>query len=194
MIPSVKVTTHAGIAGSDVCSEEFSRRRIYLTGEINQAMSADICAQINHLAAQSRDDIILVIQSPGGSVTAGNAILDTMHTCGCDVATVVMGEAASMGAVIASSGTKGKRYIGESAEMMLHQALGGASGQAADILKAADHIRQINNKLHMLIARNTGKTIEQIVADCDRDFYLDSEDSISYGLADKLFTGFDDIE
>lgn len=191
MIPATKVTTQSGIMTSDVYSEEFSHRRIYLTGTIDEGMSADVCAQINHLASLSREDIVLVIQSPGGSVTAGNAILDTMRACACDISTVVLGEAASMGAVLASSGTKGKRYIGPNSEMMIHQALGGASGQTADILRTADHIKKVNRRLYTVIADNTGKSYAQICEDCDRDYFLDSGEAIAYGLVDHIFTGFE---
>ncbi len=192
MIPATKVITQSGVMGSDPYSEEFSRRRIYITGQINDTLASDICAQINHLAALSHEDIVLVIQGPGGSVTAGNAILDTMETCKCDISTVVLGEAASMSAVLASSGTKGKRFIGARAEMMIHQALGGASGQTADILRTAEHIKKVNKKLHQQISTNTSKSYEQICADCDRDYYLEAEEAIAYGLADHIFTGFAD--
>lgn len=192
MIPTAKVITQSGIMTSDVYSEEFSRRRIYITGMIDDGLSSDVCAQINHLASLSNEDIVLVIQSPGGSVTAGNAILDTMIACKCDISTVVLGEAASMGAVLASSGTKGKRYIGANSEMMIHQALGGASGQTADILRTADHIKKVNKKLYTLLANSTGKSYAQICDDCDRDYFLDSQEAIEYGLVDHIFTGFVD--
>ena len=120
------------------------------------------------------------------------AILDTMDACGCDISTVVMGVAASMGAVLASSGTKGKRFIGSNAEMMIHQALGGASGQTADILRTAEHIQRINKRLYNILAKNTGKSYKKICADCDRDYYLDSQAAINYGLADEIFEGFEE--
>lgn len=191
MIPTTKVTTPSGIMTSDVYSEEYTRRHIYINGEINDTVSSDVCAQIYHLAAQSREDIFLIIQSPGGSVSAGNAIIDAMSTCKCDICTVVLGEAASMGAVLASSGTKGKRYIGANSDMMIHQALAGVSGQTADILRTAEHIKDVNRKICLLLAKNTGKSYEQICEDCDRDYYLGSRQAIEYGLADHIFTGFD---
>ncbi len=190
MVPTTKVVTSSGIMTSDIYSDEFTRRRIYLTGKIDDASASDIRAQINHLAAQSKDDIYLIIDSSGGSVSAGMAILDTMHTSKCDIQTIVMGEAASMGAFLASSGTKGKRYIGENAEMIIHQPLGGASGQASDIERTAAHIMRVKKKLHTILAKNTGQTYEQICIDCDRDHYLTAEESIEYGLADHIFTGF----
>lgn len=192
MVPTTRITTTAGYMTSDCTSEEFTRRRVYLTGEITDAVAAEICCQINQLAAESNNDITLWIMSPGGAVSAGSAILDTMATCGCDIRTVVMGSASSMAAVIASSGAKGKRAIGTNAEMMIHQALGGVSGQTADILRTANHIQTTNNRLYAILAENTGVSIEKIAADCDRDFYLNSAEAISYGLADYIFTGFDD--
>ncbi len=190
MVPTTKIVTSTGIMTSDIYSDEFSRRRIYLTGEINDASASDICAQINHLASQGKDDIYLIIKSVGGIVSDGLAILDTMNTCKCDICTVVMGEAASMGAFLAASGTKGKRYIGENAEMMIHQPLGGASGQASDIERTAAHIVRVKKRLHSILARNTGQTYEQICIDCDRDHFLTAEESIEYGLVDHIFTGF----
>ncbi len=190
MIPITRTTGRAGVSSADVYSEEFERRRIYLTGGLDDSSAADICAQINHLAAKSREDIFLIIQSPGGSVSAGMAILDTMQSCGCDICTVVLGEAASMGAFLASMGTGGKRYIGSHAEMMIHQPLGGASGQASDIERTAAHILRVKQKLHLMLAESTGKSYEQICTDCDRDHYLNAAEAIEYGLVDEIFSGF----
>lgn len=193
MIPAVRITTQSGIMTSDVLSEEFSRRRIYITGIISDEMAADVCAQINYLASLNNDDDIwLIIQSTGGSVPAGCAILDTMTSCDCDINTLVVGEAASMAAIIASAGTKGKRYIGENAEMMIHQAMGGASGQTVDIIRSADHIKKVNQRLYRLLCQNTGKSYAQIQSDCDRDSYFNSKEAIGYGLIDKIFDGFDE--
>lgn len=191
-VPMIKTTTTAGYMTSDSLSEEFSRRRIYITGEINDLMASEICCQINHLAALSNDDITLWIMSPGGSVSAGLAILDTMNTCGCDFRTIVMGMAASMAAVIASSGTKGKRYIGWNSEMMIHQALGGFSGQTVDVLRTAQHIEKINNRLYGILAANAGVSVEKIAVDCDRDYHLNADEAIEYGLIDNIFNGFDE--
>jgi len=192
MIPTTKIITSSGVMSSDIYSDEFKNRRIYLTDKIDDALASDICAQINCLASQSKEDIYLIINSPGGSVSSGMAILDTMNTCKCDIATVVLGEAASMGAFLASCGTKGKRYAGTNSELMLHQPLGGASGQASDIERIAVHISNVKKKLHSILARNTGQSYDKICADCDRDFYLTVEEAISYGLIDKIFTGFVD--
>ena len=191
-IPTTRIATAAGYMTSDCLSEEFSCRRIYITEEITNSMAAEICCQINHLAALSNEDITLWIMSPGGSVSAGSAILDTMNTCGCDFKTIVMGTAASMAAVIASSGTKGKRYIGANSGMMIHQALGGFSGQTADILRTAQYIEKTNKTLYEILARNCGVSVQQIAVDCDRDYHLNAEEAIAYGLADHIFSGFED--
>nr|WP_295305908.1 ATP-dependent Clp protease proteolytic subunit [uncultured Blautia sp.] len=191
-IPTTRIATAAGYMTSDCLSEEFSCRRIYITEEITNSMAAEICCQINHLAALGNEDITLWIMSPGGSVSAGSAILDTMNTCGCDFKTIVMGTAASMAAVIASSGTKGKRYIGANSGMMIHQALGGFSGQTADILRTAQHIEKTNKRLYEILARNCGVSVQQIAVDCDRDYHLNAEEAIAYGLADHIFSGFED--
>ena len=191
-IPTTRIATAAGYMTSDCLSEEFSCRRIYITEEITNSMAAEICCQINHLAALGNEDITLWIMSPGGSVSAGSAILDTMNTCGCDFKSIVMGTAASMAAVIASSGTKGKRYIGANSGMMIHQALGGFSGQTADILRTAQHIEKTNKRLYEILARNCGVSVQQIAVDCDRDYHLNAEEAIAYGLADHIFSGFED--
>lgn len=191
-VPTTRTATTTGYMTSDCLSEEFSRRRIYITEEITDPMAASICCQINHLASLSNDDITLWVMSPGGSVSAGSAILDTMNACGCDFRTIVMGTAASMAAVIASSGTNGKRYIGANSGMMIHQALGGFSGQTADILRTAQHIEKVNNRLYGILAANTGMSMEKIAADCDRDYHLNANEAIAYGLADHIFSGFED--
>lgn len=192
MVLNTKEVTPLGVFTSDIFSEEYAKkRRIYITDEITGGLANEVCAAINHLESVSSDDIWLIITcSPGGSVAAGNAIIDTMNTSKCDICTVVLGQAASMAAVIASSGTKGKRYIGESAQMMIHQALGGASGQATDILRIADNIRKVNERLFKTLAENTGKPVKQISEDCDRDYFMYSDEAIAYGLADKVFSGW----
>ncbi len=192
MIPITHKTSRIGIETNDVYSDEFSNRRIYLTGKIDEYSAADVCAQINHLSAQSHDDIYIIIQSPGGSVSAGMAILDAMNASKCDVCTVVSGFAASMGAFLAAAGTKGKRFIGENAEMMIHQPLGGAEGQASDIERSARHILKIKEKMNTMLAEFTSQPYEKVCADCERDHYLDAAEAIEYGLADRLFAGFEE--
>ena len=185
--PTTRITTSTGYMASDCVSEEFSRRVIYITEEITDSLAAEICCQMNHLAAVSDEDITLWIMSPGGSVTAGFAILDTMNSVGCDIKTIVMGQAASLAAVIASSGTKGKRYIGQNAGMMIHQALADFSGQTTDILRRAQHIEEINNNLYTILAHNCGASIETIARDCDRDYHMDAKKAIDYGLVDHIY-------
>lgn len=189
MLPTKKNITATGISADDVYSDEFARRRIYLTQAITPDVSADIIAQINCLVAQSSEDIHLIIQSPGGQVSAALAILDVMNTCGADVFTYVIGEAASAAALLASAGKR--RFISENSEMLIHQPLGGSSGQASDIERAAKHILKIKKKIHTILAENTGQSYEKICEDCDRDYYLDAYESIAYGLVDELFSGFD---
>ena len=191
-LPLTKTTTAAGYMTSDCLSEEFSRRRIYIVGEITDMMAAEVCCQINQLSATSNDDITLWIHSPGGSVAAGLAIIDTMNTCGCTCRTIAMGCVASMAAVIASSGAKGQRAIGKNAELMIHQALGGVSGQTTDLLRSVNHIQKVNDKLYAILAKNSGVSMEKIAADCDRDYYLDSHEAITYGLVDHIFDGFEE--
>ena len=183
MITIEKITEN-GIVKSDVYSNEFSKRRIYLTGQIDDITASYICAQINQLASESDDDIYLIIHSCGGSVPAGISIYDTMNS-------VVMGEAASMGDFLAAGGAKGKRMISSNSEMMIHQPLGGANGQASDIERTASHIVKTKKKLHRILSKNTGKPYEQISLDCDRDYWLDADEAIEYGLVDKFFEGFD---
>lgn len=193
MLPNIKITTPSGYMISDCLSEEFKKRRIYIIGEITDITSFEICCQINQLASISNEDIILWIQSNGGSVSAGLAIIDAIKNCGCDICTVVMGNASSMAAVIASSGTKGKRLISQNSEIMIHQALGGISGQTTDILRTANHINKVNNRLYTILSENTGKSITQISDDCDRDYFLNAEESIKYGLSDHIFSGFNNL-
>jgi ATP-dependent Clp protease protease subunit len=193
MLLNTQEVTPLGVFKNDVFSEQFIKhRRIYITGTISSELAAEVCAAINYLSSDSNDEIQLVfIDSPGGSVSAGMAIIDTMNACKCDIRTVALGQTASMAAVISSCGTKGKRMIGENARMMIHQALGGASGQTTDILREAENIRTVNDRVFSVLSRNTGKPVSQISVDCDRDYYLDCHQAIEYGLADCPFEGWD---
>ena len=151
-------------------------------------MANTIVAQLIYLEAKDMNkDIMVYINSPGGSVTAGMAIYDTMNYIKCDVTTICIGMAASMGAVLLSSGTKGKRYSLPNSEIMIHQPLGGAQGQASDIKIQAEHIIKTKAKLNKILAENTGKDIAIIEKDTDRDNYLSSEEALEYGLIDKIF-------
>ncbi len=171
---------------SDIFSSNLEKRIIHITGEITDMMSATIVAQLLYLDAIGHEDIYLYINSPGGSVTAGMAIYDTMQYIKSDVVTVCIGMAASMGAVLLSGGKKGKRMILKHAEVMIHQPLGGISGQATDIVIAAEHIKKTKNMLNKILSENTGKDIKVIGKDTDRDNYMDATQAVNYGLVDKI--------
>ena len=163
-------------------------RIIFLSGEINDAMANTIVAQLIYLEAKDMNkDISLYINSPGGSVSAGLAIYDTMQYIRCDVCTICIGLAASMGAFILSSGAKGKRFALPNSEIMIHQPLGGAQGQASDIKIQAEHILKTKEKMTRILAENTGRSFEEIERDTDRDNYLSAEEARVYGLIDKVY-------
>lgn len=187
MIPSVISVSKSGREGLDLLSYDFTKnRKIYLFSEITDTVAMEVIAQIEYLDRIGREDITIYINSPGGSVSAGFSIVDAMNRCSCDVATVCTGEAASMGAFILSCGTSKKRYATPLSEIMIHQPLGGAQGQASDIQLAADHISKIKDKLHRILAKNTHQSVETISHDCDRDYWMDAAEAISYGIVDKL--------
>lgn len=175
--------------GYDIFSRLLKDRIILLTGEVNDELAASVVAQLLYLEAENPDkDISLYINSPGGSVTAGLAILDTMEHIRCDVSTIGVGLAASMGAVLLAAGTRGKRYMLPNAEAMIHQPLGGAGGQASDVLIRARHLERTRTRLTDLLANYTGKSLEQLAADMDRDFFMTAEESVAYGLVDEVVT------
>ena len=188
LIPMVVEQTDSGERSYDIYSKLLEERIIFITGEINDAVANTVVAELLYLEAKdSAKDIDIYINSPGGSVTSGLAIYDTMNFIKCDVSTICIGMAASMAAFLLSSGTKGKRYALPSSEIMIHQPLGGAQGQASDIKIQAEHILALKKKLNSVLAANTGKPIEQIEKDTDRDNYLTAEDALGYGLIDKIF-------
>ena len=188
LIPMVVEQTDRGERSYDIYSKLLEERIIFITGEINDAVANTVVAELLYLEAKdSTKDIDIYINSPGGSVTAGLAIYDTMNFIKCDVSTMCIGMAASMAAFLLSSGKKGKRYALPSSEIMIHQPLGGAQGQASDIKIQAEHILALKKKLNSVLAANTGKPIEQIEKDTDRDNYLTAEDALGYGLIDKIF-------
>ena len=188
LIPMVVEQTDRGERSYDIYSKLLEERIIFITGEINDAVANTVVAELLYLEAKdSTKDIDIYINSPGGSVTAGLAIYDTMNFIKCDVSTICIGMAASMAAFLLSSGKKGKRYALPSSEIMIHQPLGGAQGQASDIKIQAEHILALKKELNSVLAANTGKPIEQIEKDTDRDNYLTAEDALGYGLIDKLF-------
>ena len=188
VVPYVIENTGKGERSYDIYSRLLEDRIIFLTGEINDAVADAVVAQLIFLEGKDPNkDICLYINSPGGSVTAGMAIYDTMNYIKCDVSTICIGLAASMGAFLLSSGAKGKRYALPNSEIMIHQPLGGAQGQASDIKIQADHIIKTKHRLNSILAINSGKPYEVVEKDTDRDNYLSAEEAKEYGLIDQIF-------
>ncbi len=188
LIPYIVEQTSRGERSYDIYSRLLEDRIIFLSGEIDDAVANTVVAQLIYLEAKDPSkDISLYINSPGGSVSAGLAIYDTMNYIKCDVSTICIGMAASMGAFLLSSGAKGKRYALPNSEIMIHQPLGGAQGQASDIKIAAEHILRTREKLNQILAQNSGKSISQIETDTDRDNFLSAQQALEYGLIDKVF-------
>ena len=170
----------------DIFSRLLKERIIFLSGEINDSMANTVVAQLLYLDSLGNDDISIYINSPGGVISAGMAIYDTMNFIKSDVSTICVGIAASMGAFLLSSGTKGKRFILPNADVMIHQPLGGAEGQATDIKIASERILNLKNRLNKILAKNTGKNLKKIERDTERDNYLDANEAVGYGLVDKI--------
>ena len=188
LIPYVVENTGNGERSYYIYSRLLEDIIIFLTGEINDAVADTVIAQLIYL--ESKDPgkpVNMYINSPGGSVSAGLAIYDTMNYIRSDVCTICIGMAASMGAFLLSSGAKGKRFALPNSEIMIHQPLGGAQGQASDVKIHAEHILKTRDKLNAILARNTGKTIEEIARDTDRDNFLSADEALSYGLIDKIY-------
>ncbi|MCI6859670.1 MAG: ATP-dependent Clp endopeptidase proteolytic subunit ClpP [Clostridia bacterium] len=172
----------------DIYSRLLEDRIIFLTGEINDQVANTVVAQLIYLEGKNPDkDIYMYINSPGGNVSAGFAIYDTMNYIKCDVSTICIGLAASMGAFLLSSGARGKRVALPNSKIMIHQPLGGAQGQASDIEIQAREMQKTKQKLNEILARNTGKSIEEIARDTDRDNYMSAEEAQNYGLVDKIY-------
>ncbi len=187
LVPYVVEQTSRGERSYDIYSRLLNDRIIVLSDEVNDATASLVVAQLLFLESQdSEKDISFYINSPGGSVTAGMAIYDTMQYIKCDVSTICMGLAASMGAFLLSSGTKGKRYCLPNSEVMIHQPSGGAKGQATDIKIVADHILRTKEKLNKILAENTGKDVSVIAEDTERDNFMTAEEALEYGLVDKI--------
>ena len=186
LIPTIIEKSSNGEKVYDIYSRLLKDRIIILTGEIDDNTANIVVAQLLYLDSINNNDISLYINSPGGSITAGMAIYDTMNFIKSDVSTICLGMAASMGAFLLSSGTKGKRYCLPNSEVMIHQPLGGASGQATEIKIAAEHILKIKEKLNKILASNTNKDIKTIEFDTERDNYLSSEEALKYGLIDQI--------
>ena len=188
VIPMVIEQSNRGERSYDIYSRLLEDRIIFLTGEINDAVADVVVAQLIYLEGKDpTKDINLYINSPGGSVTAGMAIYDTMNYIKCDVSTICIGLAASMGAFLLSSGAKGKRFSLPNSEIMIHQPLGGAQGQASDIAIQAENILRCKKKLNKILAANTGQKIGTIEKDTDRDNYMTAEEAKKYGLIDDIF-------
>lgn len=188
-IPYVIDQTSNGERSYDIYSRMLEDRIIFLTGEINDAVANTVVAQLIYLEGKNPDkDISLYINSPGGSVTAGMAIFDTMNYIKCDVSTICVGQAASMGAFLLGAGTKGKRYCLPNSEVMIHQPLGGAQGQATDILISAKHIERTKQKMIDLMAEMTGQPKEKIANDVERDYFMNSDEAKKYGIVDKVLS------
>ena len=186
IIPNIIEKNYNGEKIYDIYSKLLDNRIIFLNGEINDNVSTLIISQLLYLDSLSNEDIFLYINSPGGSVTAGLSIYDTMNYIKSDVSTVATGLCASMAAIILAAGTKGKRLSLKNSEIMIHQVLGGTQGQATDIKIQAERILEIKKKLNKILASICNKTINKITKDTERDFYLAPNDAIDYGLIDKI--------
>ena len=186
LIPIVLDKEDDGERSYDLYSILLKNRIIFISGEIDDTLSNLVVAQLLYLDSLSHEDISLYINSPGGSVTSGLAIYDTMNFIKSDVSTICYGICASMAAVLLSSGKKGKRYILPNADVMIHQVLGRSEGQASDVKIATDRILNLKNRLNTILSKNTNKHIKTIEKDTDRDNYLNAEEALKYGLVDKI--------
>lgn len=187
LVPTVLERTAQGERAYDIFSRLLKERIVYLTGEINEATATLVTAQLLFLESEDpKKDIHMYINSPGGSVSAGLAIYDTMNFIQCDVSTICMGTAASMGAFLLTAGTKGKRLILPNAEVMIHQPSGGAQGQETEIRIIAERLLKTRDRLNRIMAARTGQSIEKIEADTERDNFMTAAEAIDYGLVDQL--------
>ena len=190
LVPTVLEKTQYGERAYDIYSRLLKERIIFIGGPIDDTVANLIIAQLIFLENEdSKKDITMYVNSPGGSVTAGMAIIDTMHFVRPDVSTVCVGMAASMGAMILSQGAKGKRFTLPNAEVMIHQPMGGTEGQATDIAISAKHILQTRDNLYKMLAKSTGKTLAQIEKDADRDYFMTAEEAKNYGIVDEIIKG-----
>lgn len=186
IIPTIIEKTKHGEKAYDIYSRLLKDRIIFLSGEIDDDLSNMVISELLYLDSISNDEISLYINSPGGNITSGMAIYDTINYIKSDVSTICIGMAASMASILLSSGTKGKRYILPNSEVMIHQPLGGVSGQATEIKIVADRILYLRDKLNNILANNTNKNIEQIKKDTERDYYLNAKEALEYGIVDKI--------
>lgn len=189
LVPMVIEKTQGGERAYDIYSRLLKERIIFITGQVEDHMANLVVAQLLFLESEDpKKDIFLYINSPGGSVTAGLSIIDTMHHIKPDVATVCVGMAASMGSLLLSQGAKGKRFMLPNAEVMIHQPSGGAYGMASDIDITAKHILKTRDRLNKMLAKATGQKLTKVEQDVDRDFFMDAEESLKYGIIDKIYT------
>ena len=186
LVPIVVDKEGNGERSYDIYSRLLKNRIIILSGEIDDALANSVVAQLLYLDSLNHDDISIYINSPGGSITSGMAIYDTMNFVKSDVSTICLGMSASMAAFLLSCGKKGKRYVLPHAEVMIHQPLGGAQGQATEIKIAAERILKLRHKLNSILAKNTGKPLEEVEVDTERDHFLDAKEALEYGLVDKI--------
>ena len=189
LVPTVLEKTSQGERAYDIYSRLLKDRIIILSGPINDEVASLVVAQLIFLENEDpKKDITLYINSPGGAVHAGMGIIDTMNFIKSDVSTVCIGMAASMGAMILSAGAKGKRFVLPNSEVMIHQPLGGAEGQASDIAIAAENILKTRKVLYKMLAENTGKSLEQIEKDADRNYWMGANEAVKYGIVDKVIS------
>ncbi|MCL2562752.1 MAG: ATP-dependent Clp endopeptidase proteolytic subunit ClpP [Oscillospiraceae bacterium] len=189
LVPYVVEQTSRGERSYDIFSRLLNDRIVMLSEEVNDVTASLVVAQLLYLEAQDPDkDIQFYINSPGGSITSGMAIYDTMQYIKADVSTICIGMAASMGAFLLSAGTKGKRMALPNAEVMIHQPSGGSRGQATDIQIQAERILKMKQNLNKILAENTGKSIEQIERDCERDYFMSAQEAVEYGILDKVIS------
>ena len=186
LVPVVIEKSNLGERSYDIYSRLLKDRMIILNGEIDDNTSNSIVAQLLYLDSLNNEDISIYINSPGGSITSGMAIYDTMNYIKSDVSTICIGISASMAAFILACGTRGKRYILPNSEVMIHQPLGGAQGQATDIKIAADRIIRLKERLNTILAKKTGKSLKQIANDTERDNFMTSNEALNYGIVDKI--------
>ena len=189
LVPYVVEQTSRGERSYDIFSRLLNDRIIFLSEEVNDTTASLIVAQLLYLESQDPDkDIQFYINSPGGSVTAGMAIFDTMQYVKCDVATICVGMAASMGAFLLAAGTKGKRMALPNAEIMIHQPSAGTQGQVTDMAIHLKRLETIKNRMNQILAERTGKTVQQVAADCERDNFMSAQEAVTYGLIDRVIT------
>ena len=186
LIPIIVDKEQNGERSYDIYSRLLKDRIVFLSGEINDEISNTIVSELLYLDSINHNDISLYINSPGGSITSGMAIMDTMNFIKSDVKTICIGMAASMGAFLLSCGAKGKRFILPNAEVMIHQPLGGVNGQATEIKIAAERILKLKNKLNEILSKNTKQNLNKIEIDTERDYFMDADEALNYGIIDKI--------